>query len=404
MSDVAQVLHENELALRPEEITIEERFNVRRFAESSEKELKKLDLLSRVIERDGQTDPAVAIVNDTGGYTLICGHRRRRAIIIANERRAAAGQSLLRVRVAIDKSGRDPKRIARLSNIQRENLSPMQLATTIKEVKEENNWIGFPGSKKVAEYLGIDTATVTQHERFLTADKETQNQLHSGELTPQGAFTMLNVPEEKRAEVFGKAREKQKELDSRKQWADDNGAKKGEMKTKLANGVEVPVIEPKKAAKQPDKLTQPAIVAAIRETPNATVKDVPRTRKEVIEFFMSLDGPAYGFANGAVRQFVDYFCNSFCPGRGTEATLLKKFDAMTAGADQGTESKKDTQPAEEKKTASGKLKRVDAGVKKTEEEKSAAKEKAAKTPKPATKKAGKKPVKKALKKKAAAKG
>lgn len=368
MSDVQVVLHENELALRPEELTIEDRFNVRRFRETAEDEIKSIERLSRTIERDGQLDAGIAITNKAGGYTLYAGHRRRRAIILINERRAVAGQSLLRMRVVIDKSGGDTKRKARISNIQRQDLSPMQLATTIREVREENHWVEFPGAKKVADYLGIDTATVTQYERFLTADKHTQDALHSGEMSPGTAFIALTIKPEKVEEVFGKARQKQAEIDGRKKWADDNGAAKGDMTLKLSNGADVPVMKPHEAATQPNKLTAPAILAAIRETPDATTKDVPRTRKEIISFFMELDGPAYGYANGTVREFVDYFVSQWACGRPTglktvspDQMLLKKFDAMVAQADGGTESKRDKEPVEAKTTATGKLKRTDAG-------------------------------------------
>lgn len=397
MSDVATALMSGpEIMLRPEEILIDARFDIRRYSDENPDEIKKVERLSRTIEQR-QLDAGVVISNGSGKFILYAGHRRRKAIILANERRSQAGQSLLKMRVVVDSSGLDPLRAAIQSNMQRENLSPMELANLIKRVRKENDWSGFPGAKKVADYMGIDITTVTQHERFHTAAPEIREALHNGSLTPQGAFSMMNVKKPEVADVLEKAKEQQKRINKRSL---DAKAAKGEVAESQMTSEEVQ--QEKEAA--PIKITQPAIIAAIRETPEAVARVIPMTRKEIIEFFMELDGPAYGFMNGATRQFLDYFCNSLCPGRGDKKKALKKFDAMCANADQGTQAKADKaadaleSPADNK-TATGRLKRVDAGIKKEKpvKEVKAVKEKPSKAA--SKKEAGKKPAKKAAKSK-----
>lgn len=365
MSDVAKVLMPDLENLRPEDLIVDPKFDIRKYGDGDPNELSKVERLSRTIERDGQLDAGIVIPHPSGNgkYVLIAGHRRRRAYMLANERRSANGQSLLKMTVKVDRSGGDPLRKACVSNMQREQLTPMELATLISRIRSENNWLNFVGAKKVAEYLGIDVTTVTQHDRFLSADEATKRELQDGTLTAHGAFTMLTVKPAERADVIERAKGKQRDIDARKIT-----------EPAIGHGDRAKVAPPSdshadnKEREDSGKLTQPAIIAAIRDTPDVSEKPIPRTRKELIEFFMGLDGPAYGFSNGATRQFVDYFCNAFAVGSGTEKTMLRKFDSMVAGSDPGTESSRDKDASatvpEDKKTATGRLLRVDKGMEK----------------------------------------
>lgn len=331
--------------LRPEKIQVDERFNVRPYSDQD----PDIDQLAESIERDGQLDAGIVYpvtkkglnASDTPDeYVLIAGHRRRRALIINNETRSRSGQPLLKMRVTIDRSGGDHLRKAISSNLHRSDFSPMDLATLITRIMADNGWDkqDFASSKKVAKYLGVSPTQITQHLRFLKAPKEIQEKLHSGELSAQSAFDLLSVSQEKREQVLNLAAEIQAQTDESKGKA-----------SKSSKGAPQIVVPPSsnKSESTPSKkrIERPAVVKAIRTLgDDESASPIPRTRKEIVEFFASLDGPAYGHVDSQVRTFVAYFTEKWVQGKGTDKTLLSKFDAMVAGSDKGNKPDKVEEP------------------------------------------------------------
>ena len=291
----------------PNEIQTDARFNVRPSSADDDGEIERL---AQSIEESGQIDPGVVVpVNQTDegeDYILLIGHRRRRAITLINTKYALLGKPLLKMKVAVDRSTRaysEQLRHAIASNLHRKSFTPMDLALLIQRLKTENKWIGYQGSKKVADFLGVNPATVTQHERLLGADASIQAGVSTGKLSAQSAFDLLSVKPEKLEEV-----------NERSAQAAPTGRAKNNV-----------------------------VKRAIRETEEATARVVSRTRKEIISFFEDLDAPAYGYPDGAIRQFATYF-QSWTQGGGTARTLTAKFDAMTAKAPQGTKSSAEKSP------------------------------------------------------------
>lgn len=329
MSDVA-VAHGNEiLHLLPNDIQVSDLYNVRPFAGDPETEDKRIEELANTIDAIGQMDAGIVVAtanSKSGQFVLIAGHRRRRAILALNEKRTAQNKPLIRMRVVVDRTGGDNLRKAILNNVQRENESPMDIAMLCQRLRESYNYpAGLPGAKKVAAYMGVSVTTVTQHERFLGANKDLQNNLHSGNISAQSAFELMAVKPEKVKQVIARATEIQADqFEQEKFTAETNGKKKPEAKKTIE---------------------RPALVEAIRELadaePGAVAKAPTRTRKEIIEFFTQFDSPAYGFTNGAVRQFIAYFESKWVGGEGRDGTMKKLFEAVIANAPEGTESKKD---------------------------------------------------------------
>jgi ParB-like chromosome segregation protein Spo0J len=330
------------LFLRPEQITTEDKFNVRPFGDGENPEA--IEQLALSIERDGQQDAGIVIpveATENGEkitrYVLISGHRRRRAISFLNERYAINGKSLIEMRVEVDRSGGDHLRKAIVSNLHRKDFSPMDLATLIHRIKAENGWDSqaYAGTKKVAAYLSVSPATVIQHEKFLTVDGDLQKRLHNGDISAQSALDLIAIAPDKRDEVLGRAAAIQAE-ENRKE-----AAVKAEKAAASGKVPKIPVPEATSSNSAPSveskpektRIERPAVVKAIRETSAQTV--IPRTRKEIVEFFTSLDGPAYGYVDSDVRQFIAYF-GKWQSGNGTDRTLLAKFDAMVEKSNQGT--------------------------------------------------------------------
>ena len=150
----------------------------------------------------------------TGKLRVVAGHRRLQAVQLVNERRSARGKGLLRLRCVVDRSERDHLHTAIATNVQRRNLSPMDLALLIERLRKKFKWAGQTGTAQVAAYLGVLRITVTQHERLRTLSDDLQEQVHRGTLTPQSAFELMPFPPEERPRILHRAREIQSERDA----------------------------------------------------------------------------------------------------------------------------------------------------------------------------------------------
>ena len=77
-----------------------------------------------------------------------------------------------------------------------------------------------------------------------------------------------------------------------------------------------------------ERVEGPAVRAAIRELKESKGEEVKlaRTRKELAEFLLSFDAPAYGSQDSPVRLMAQYFAK-FEKGQGTERTMRAKLEA-----------------------------------------------------------------------------
>lgn len=337
MSDVDRSVlqgFENHLALLPQEIGEDPKYDIRLYASDSTKakEEKKIAFLAQSLERDGQLDdclvvpaPEVAGNGHHPKYIMVAGHRRRAAAILVNDKRGAAGQPLLRLRCRVLDPGDAVVRKCAASNLQREDLSPMHKALLFERTRKQEGWGEGPkADKKVAEFFGVSLALVTTHNQFLTADHKIKEALASGEIS---ADTALELIRSVRPENVGKVLEGSRVEQIRA--AADRAA------DEVARGKKTPdeaKEDIRKAAS--GRIEAPAARKAIRSQPDEDKEGtgpVPLTRKEIIEEFASLDGPAYGPENGVVRQWARYVVEKWVKGEGSTKGMLKLFDKMVDG-------------------------------------------------------------------------
>lgn len=321
--DFTEIIH-----LLPEEISVDERFNMRPYSSKQETEDTEIDKLAARIEAVGQLDTCIVVPNpkDAEDFIIYSGHRRRRAIALINQRKSASGvNGLVKVRCVVDRTGGDVVQKAFAANWDRKDMTAMDTALLIN-LKRKEFGPDAKGTAGIAKQLGVDKATVSQYEKLLTpACSETlRHQLHSGLVKMDTALEIIRS---------GVAAEDQPALIERAQLiqvADD---------VERISNKKVPLAEKQKQADKAEKkaktqVEKPAVRKAIKESnPEAVAKP---TFKEVKEFFQSLVGPAYGYPDGAVQQFLAYFQDKFLEGKGTERTLLDKFDRMVENADKGT--------------------------------------------------------------------
>lgn len=305
--------------LLPSQIVTNSRYNVRPFSsESTDAEDRLITQLAQAIEDVGQLDALVV----TPEHLLIAGHRRRKAVIVANERRSARGASLIRLRCVIDPTGGDLRRKSIMSNLHRKDNSAMDLAYLIAQTRQEYSWTGRPGTVKVAEYLGVDVATVYQHEKFLGAEKELQNRIHDGTISAHSALDLLkNLPSPKdRSDALDRAAEIQSEDRLEKTMESyRNGSTSLKQATAALN------------KQPPRRIEHPAIVKAIRERHTVTTTThsnrvkLALSRAELVQSIAQFDAPDYP---EAARIFARYWTHQYSMGIGTTEELRAKFHAL----------------------------------------------------------------------------
>lgn len=383
------------IQLLPNEILVDERYNVRPWTSdegASEIEAESIELMADSIELHGQFDAGIvepSKTKTTDGkeqYKLVAGHRRKKAIAIVNERRAAKGQSLILMRLRVDRSGGDMKRIAAQSNLHRDNPNPMDTAKLMDNLRSEFGWgHDMTGHKQVAKYLNIKLQTVLQHQRILRADPEIQKRVANGQLSMIDAHNLaVGVKPEMLPEVFQNAERIQAESD--KQQAERNeGFVKGhgskeqreELKAKKDKAATEPDAEPKK----PKRIKHTSVVKALGEVAGALIQVQAKSRKEIVALFEEIaDGPAYGAVDCPAREFARYLVDKWASGNGTDKTLLAKFDAM-AGLD-AADKKKNEKVAAAEREEQEKLEAEKKAAEKAKKKKKVKSPKSLKSPKP----------------------
>lgn len=253
----------------PQELKTSPLYDVRAYTgpgedRASADEDKKIELLSVSLEENQQED-LIVLCERRGGvdtYTIVTGHRRRRAALLANERRSQLGRPLLRLRCHVFMPTEiDARKVALTNNIQRRDLTPLQKAKVFGELRVEKGWDGPSGTVKLAKYLGVSTALIIQCEKFLSPQctAEIREGLATGELSAESAHLLMKEAVESRGRLIKRSREVQVEAAAEKVVED---LEKGGRKAREAEqgGGEVRI---KQA--QEGRIEAPAVRKAIRE-------------------------------------------------------------------------------------------------------------------------------------------
>lgn len=292
----------------PTELRTDPRFNVRPFSEDCADEDERIENLARTMERDGQLE-ALLVTSDLPVPIVVCGHRRRRAALVINQKLTALGRPLFRLRVAVV-SGGDLRRKGLMSNLHREGESPMDMALNIVRIRQENNWHGVSFTKKVADYLGKSPSYVAQYERFNSVPKEIQNHIHSGRISVDTALYLIKeYPKspDRILKVIEHGATLQEE-DRLEKILDDHDRGR---------------ISPGRASQLLGEVTRrrverPAIVKAIRETCTTTPRETTLSRIEIVRSIGQFDAPAYP---DPVRALAHYWTTKHVLGKGSKQEL-----------------------------------------------------------------------------------
>ena len=145
--------------------------------------------LSESIKRHGLIQPIIVIRKDDG-YMLIAGERRYRATKMLEENKIKA--------IVADLKSQNLREIALIENIQRENLNPIELANSYKELIDEYKIT----QEGLANIIHKSRTQITNTMRLLLLSPATQKLLQEDKLTQGHAKIIVGLsPEDEKTVV-----------------------------------------------------------------------------------------------------------------------------------------------------------------------------------------------------------
>ena len=136
--------------------------------------------LSESIKRHGLIQPIIVIEKD-GGYMLIAGERRFRATKLLGESKIKA--------IVADIESQSLRELALIENIQREDLNPIELANSYRELIDEYK-ITQDGLANISHKSRVQ---ITNTMRLLSLSAVTQEYIKEGKLTQGHAKVIVGL-------------------------------------------------------------------------------------------------------------------------------------------------------------------------------------------------------------------
>lgn len=150
-----------------------------------------LEELSLSIKEHGLLQP-ILVTKSTDGYILIAGERRLRASKLINNFTIKA--------IILDVDISKMRELALIENIQRENLNPIELAISYRELIEDYKVTHEELSKIVKKGRSLITNTL----RLLALSSETQNLISDGKISFGHAKVIVGLSEDNEKEIVEK--------------------------------------------------------------------------------------------------------------------------------------------------------------------------------------------------------
>ena len=148
------------------------------------KEFKKESIteLANSIKRHGLLQPVI-LIKDKDDYILVAGERRLRAIKELNKDKIKA--------IVVDYSLNDLREYALIENIQREDLNPIEVAISLKNLIEEHNYT----HEELANIISKSRSYVTNLLRILNLPNFVQNKIKESKLNIGHAKVLIGLDE-----------------------------------------------------------------------------------------------------------------------------------------------------------------------------------------------------------------
>lgn len=147
-----------------------------------------LEELSESIKRDGVIQPIVVTKIDNDKYMIIEGERRWRAS-------GLAGRHNIPAVVRKADTAKERLELALITNIQREDLNPMELARAYSKLMEEHGY----RHEDLGIVVGKSRSAVTNRLRLLRLPEQVQNYIEEKKLSEGHARALLGLEDESQA-------------------------------------------------------------------------------------------------------------------------------------------------------------------------------------------------------------
>jgi len=147
---------------------------------------QKLQELSNSIKQHGLLQPIV-VINHEDRYILIAGERRLRASKLAKL------ETIKAIIAQVELDELRLRELALIENIQRENLNPIELAISYKELIEVHNIT----HDELSNIVHKSRSQITNTLRLLNLDSYAQDAIIDGKISQGHAKILVTVPKEK---------------------------------------------------------------------------------------------------------------------------------------------------------------------------------------------------------------
>lgn len=161
-------------------------------------EEKALYELAESIRINGVMQPIIVRESTAKGYELVAGERRHKASIIAGLTTVPA--------IVRDLNEEFMIRYAILENLQREDLTPLEVADAYQLMMDKLNLT----QEKVADALGISRSHVANHLRLRKLPDEVKEFIRNGDLSMGQARALRSLDDEKQIILLAKKAVKEK--------------------------------------------------------------------------------------------------------------------------------------------------------------------------------------------------
>lgn len=365
MSDVAQdtgasvspYFNPMVVELDPAEVVVLDDYDYRPHSQKmrpSKEQQADIEAMARDLVENGQRQEGWVLAHyddsleanlQTPVYIILSGHRRRAAALLANEN----GQSIkLKFKVCTDKSR--AWEIGLTENLFREDPSPLDLAEMLPRLEDlvRSQYVGLDKLSKtkmkelIGEKIGKSRFSVNQLYTLREASPDIKDQVRAGKMDAQAAVAATQMSEE--PQVQAKVIEKAAEIEKEKLAGRVERAKKQKEAGTIDQAAADRRVDRAEKRAASGKITKDSVVKAGKQVPEVAERtNTPASKKDIIEWFDQQDGSGNGYANGAVRTFVQYFTNKWCKNATNFTTkkLQGLWDDMVAKAPKGTKSAED---------------------------------------------------------------
>ncbi len=155
-------------------------------------DLDELEGLAQSIRENGVFTPILVRENQAGDYYIVAGERRSRAAKLAGLKTIPA--------VIADLTDDEMQRIALIENVQREDLNPIEVAKSLKQMIDDQGL----KQEAAAKVIGKSRSYVTNSINLLKLDEKIINAVLENKITYGHARPLITLPTEVAKDIFSK--------------------------------------------------------------------------------------------------------------------------------------------------------------------------------------------------------